>query len=104
MFSMNRFEGTSAMQTPFPPANATPGAHPASSLSISLEINPLQAWSRVPFSPRSATGVKAALLRVLRPAVTGRRASSVERGSSSNEVDSGLAMVFPGRMISWNLV
>lgn len=103
MFSMNRFEGTSAMQTPFPPANATPGVHPAS-WTISLETNPLQAWPRVPFSSRSATGVKAALLRVLRPAVTGRRASSVERGSSSNEVDSGLAMVFPGRMISWNLV
>lgn len=87
MFSTNRFEGTSAMQTPFPPANATPGAHSAP-WTISLEINPLQA--SLLFRPQSVTGVKATLLRILRPAVAGLRASSVERGSSGNEVDSGL--------------
>lgn len=83
------------MQTPFPPANATPGAHSAP-WTISLEINPLQAWLHLPpsppsLAPRSAIGVKATLLRVLRPAAAGPgRASSVERGSSGNEVDSGL--------------
>lgn len=76
MFSMNRFESTSAMQTPFPPANATLVHIPPLGLFL-WKPTPCR-LDLVPFSPRSTAGVKAALLCVLRPAVTGRRASNEE--------------------------
>lgn len=89
MFSMNRFEGTSAMQTPFPPANATPGAHSAP-WTISLETKPPAGMVSLPLPPNLPPELRLHSCESFRPAVTRHPASSVERGSSGNEVDSGL--------------